>query len=149
MQSVLFIPFLVIIAINGFHQTNGLFLTPYLLSLGIQSWLVGILIGVFQVSNLLMIVPSGVLSDRLKIKHLMMIGILCLMVFYLGLQSAANPLLLIVLFFIGGGGTSIVLTSTTALFYKLLPLNRKAKSLAKLNVGRSLAQGTFNITSVQ
>lgn len=137
-------PLLILIFTQGLDQTNTLFLTPYFLSLGFEGSLIGLLMGLFRISSLLFIVPAGLLSDRIPIRRLVLVGLSCLLVFYLVFQATASPLLLGLMMIVGGAGTAVVFASMNALFYKLLG-ERKTHGVATYNVSRSIVQGLFNM----
>jgi len=97
-----------------------LFLPIYFLQLGFNGWQTGVLLSLFTISALLVSFPIGVASDRLGSKHLIMIGLLLMAVFFFGVGYLQNFWLFVVLFLVGGFGNMIVEISLISVTYKIV-----------------------------
>jgi len=132
----------VITVTNALQSVVGSFLTPYLLSISISSTWIGVLHGIFRVSSLAFILPSGIFTDRIKVRPLLLLGSFATILFFFGLKITTSPLILSFLFFLGGAGTTVLVIASTALFYKNLG-SKKEKKGAILAVMTSFVNGVF------
>ncbi|MBD3259094.1 MFS transporter [Candidatus Woesearchaeota archaeon] len=97
-----------------------LFLPIYFLQLGFNGWQTGVLLSLFTISALVVTFPMGVASDRLGSKHLIMIGLLLVAVFFFGIGTLQNFWLFVVLFFVGGFGNTTVQISVISVTYRII-----------------------------
>ncbi len=88
-------------------------LGPYAVSLGAPMTMVGVLIGSYGLSQLLLRVPIGALSDRMgRRKPFVVAGIACAVLSCIGLALARDPLFLVLSRAVGGVGASFYVAVT-------------------------------------
>lgn len=105
-----------IFAFRGFLA----YLPPYLRDGGMSEGAIGVLVAVFRIAPVLVLIPFGMLGDRLEPRRLVTAG---LVLFALGLWAAAGvegflPLLL--LFLLVGAAGSLFIVNNRAAYFKVL-----------------------------
>ncbi|UCE78145.1 MAG: MFS transporter [Nitrospiraceae bacterium] len=117
------------------------FLPVFLKSISFSDSRIGIIIGIFSVSSLLMILPAGFLSDYLSPKKMAVFGASLFFIYTSGLYSVRDfyPLLGIAL--TGGFAHSILNITIYSLFLKVMGIELRGKKIAFYQVGAYLGFG--------
>ncbi len=144
-SSFITILFLITVT-NALQSVIGNFLTPYLISLSINATWIGVLHATLRVGSLVMILPSGILSDKIQVRPLFIIGIVLSSLFFGGLLVSTSPWILLLLFLIGGIGTTILLTVATTVFYKNIGEHKDTKGTV-LEIGKNFVGALFTLVS--
>ena len=84
------------------------FLPLYLADQGVSGWWIGVLLGTFAVTALLSAFQTGVLTDRVPIRHMATVGFLLMALFDWLLTFGFSAPLLLPVFLIGGLGNTIL-----------------------------------------
>ena len=117
------------------------FLPVFLKSLSFSDSRIGIIIGIFSVSSLMMILPAGFLSDVLSPKKLAVFEALLFFIYTAGLSSVRNFYPLMGIAFVGGFAHSMLNITLYVLFLKVMGLELRGKKIAFFQVGAYLGFG--------
>lgn len=117
------------------------FLPVFLQSISFSDSRIGVIIGAFSVSSLLMILPAGFLSDYLSPKKMALFGASLFFVYTCGLYSVRDFLPLFGIAFIGGFAHSILNITIYSLFLKVMGIELRGKKIAFYQVGAYLGFG--------
>ncbi len=117
------------------------FLPVFLKSISFTDSRIGIIIGIFSASSLLMILPAGFLSDYLSPKKMAVFGASLFFVYTSGLYSVRNFYPLLVIAFTGGFAHSILNITIYSLFLKVMGIELRGKKIALYQVGAYLGFG--------
>jgi MFS family permease len=101
----------------------------HLTDLGLSHLQIGILISVFPLASLLLVIPSGVFSDRLSPKPLVGSGLALFALFLLGLRYGQGFGEMLLLFLLGGIGGSLFQVSCSSLYYKFLGEGNRGRKI--------------------
>ncbi len=105
------------------------YLPPYLRDGGMSEEAIGMLMGAFRLAPILVLVPFGMLGDRLEPRRLMTMGL----VLFAGALALAAPmkefLPLLVLFLLAGMAGSLFMVNNRAAYYKTLGDSTRATKL--------------------
>ena len=96
------------------------YLTIYWTDLGFSHFQVGILISVYPVTALALMVPSGILADRISPKKLVLASLVISAVNIWGLMSTTDFWMTLVFLVIGGVSNAMFNNALPALYYKTL-----------------------------
>lgn len=113
----------------------------YLKDQGMGEHARGALLSVFQIAPLILIIPFGVLGDRMAPRHLVMLGLVLLAA---GLSWASLFLSfvpLLVCFVVAGIGGSMFLINSIAIYYKSIGTRRRGLKLGWFSAIRGLGFG--------
>ncbi len=99
-------------------QTMLFFWGIYFTQVGFSGWEQGILFALYPLLNLLIIVPIGLLNDRIPSRTLIQLGFLMMAFQMWGVSFTSNFWLLIPIFILGDIGGISVYLSLDSLFYK-------------------------------
>lgn len=136
---MLFIYLIIIIAfIDNFSQLP--IITPFALSVGANSLVVGIIIGMYSLSNMIGNVLSGVWIDKIGAKKILTVGMLSVCVVMIGYTFVANPWQLLITRFIHGFCSGLVVPAAYTLYsYYGKNQNARGKSMAYSGAAVGLA----------
>lgn len=112
-----------------FFSLTFFFIPIYLVNIGMNGFEVGTLMGIWVVTALLASFFVGLLSDRVTIKDIVILGLLINALFYYLITITNNFILLALIFFIGGFGNSLVDIPVQSLIYKTLDKKRSGISM--------------------
>lgn len=87
-------------------------------SIGLSGLQMGIVFAIFPITNILTILPSGLFTDRLNAKNLIIIALILGAIRYLGMAISDNFFIIAAMFFIAGIGQAIYKSASEGLFYK-------------------------------
>jgi len=126
-----------IFAFRGFL----VFAPLYLKNQGVGEHARGALLSVFQIAPLILIVPFGVLGDRMTPRQLVVLGLLLLAsgLSWASLLVSFVPLLLF--FVVAGMGGSMFIINSTAIYYKSIGKRRRGLKLGWFSAVRGLGFG--------
>ncbi len=79
---------------------------------------IGLLIGVFSLSSMVLMIPMGMFSDVFSPKKILLMGAVSLFLYYLGLAKFTSFSLMVLLMVIGGFGAASLIVVSEALFLK-------------------------------
>ncbi|MFH1256319.1 MAG: MFS transporter [Candidatus Diapherotrites archaeon] len=103
---------------KAFLFSTYFFLPLYFLSLGFDGLQIGVLFAAYAIPSLFFTFPTGLFNDRFTVRNLLFLGLLLLLLHYLGLAFTSSFTLLCVLLFIGGMGSNISDTSISSFVLK-------------------------------
>jgi len=101
----------------------------YLDDLAFSHLQISILISIFPLTSLILMIPSGIFSDRLPSRYLITTGFVLLALFLTGMRYAEEFMPLLLLFVIGGAGGSLIQISCRSLYYKVMGEGNTGKKL--------------------
>jgi len=119
----------------GFQWMSMLFLPLHFKALGVSDTGVGVLISVFSLSTLLLVLPLGILSDRLPPRPMMAAGAAVSGAAYMlapGVQSVGWMVLVVV---VAGAGFTLSSISLYSLFFKRVGADRRGAEVSLFNIG--------------
>jgi len=111
------------------------FLPAYLKKRGIPDPVIGTVFGAYSISTLLLMLPLGILSDRISPKRILLCGGLIICLHMLGLQQATRIWHFIVLGICGGMGWTIFQIVLLALFLKVIDEQNRGIKIAAYSTG--------------
>jgi len=117
------------------------FLPVHLENAGISNTLIGTVMGLYSVAALFIMLPLGMLSDRVSPKRILAFGALGVCGHILGLQAAARPWHFVVLAIVGGMGWAIFQIVLLALYLKVIDESRRGLKIALFQAGNFLGFG--------
>jgi MFS family permease len=94
------------------------FLAIYLLQTGFSGWQIGLIFTFETITNLLVILPSGLSNDRIHSKNLITLSLGILTLQFIGLTLTTSFLAICILFMIGGLAGRVYAISSESLFYR-------------------------------
>jgi len=110
--------------------TLNLFLGIYFVNIGLSGTEIGFIFAISTITSIITIIPSGLGSDTLKSKNLILIAITLLAIQFITLSQTENLATIITVFIIGGIGASLYTTGIESLFYKKTQNKKIAKKIA-------------------
>lgn len=117
------------------------FLPIFLKSITIGDEKIGIIIGIFSVSSIIMVLPVGLFSDFFSPKKLSIFGAFLFIVYTSGLYKFHEYYQIAILAFVGGMGNSILGIILYSLFLKVMGISLRGKKIAFFQVGAYLGFG--------
>ncbi len=111
------------------------FLPIFLKSIAFHDENIGIIIGIFSISSIIMILPAGFFSDYFSPKKLAIFGAFLFIIYTGGLYKFREYHQIMILAFIGGLGNSILGVVLYSLFLKVIGINLRGKKIAFYQVG--------------
>jgi len=109
-------------------QMSFFYLPSYLKDLGLSGWEIGILFGIFNITGLVLILPMGIMNDRLISKKLLAISFIMYGFAYLMIGKTEAFIMLIPIIFFIGLANILSRTSFDAIILKTI--KNKEKELA-------------------
>ncbi len=117
------------------------FLPIYLKGKGFPDPLIGTIFGTFSISTLFLMVPLGILSDRVSPKKVLFAGALMTLVHVLGMKSAQQVYAFLLLAVCGGMGWATYQIVLLSLYLKLIGEERRGTRIAFYTAGQFLGFG--------
>ena len=87
-------------------------------NIGLSGTEMGILFAIFPIANIFTILPSGLGTDRLNAKFLIIISLILQMTRFFGMAFSNNFWIIAILFFVAGIGQALYKSASEGLFYK-------------------------------
>ncbi len=117
------------------------FLPVHLKAQGLSDAMLGTVMGFYSISALLLMIPLGLLSDRVSPKKVLLGGACLLFAHLAGLRSAHSGAAFLFLAVLGGLSWAIFQTVLQALFLKVLSPARRGVKIAVFQMGSYLGFG--------
>lgn len=111
------------------------FLPIFLKSTGFSDYHIGIIIGVFSISSIIVVLPAGFLSDIFSPKKIAISSASLIILYIAGLSRFHEYYQLIMLAFIGGIGYSALNIILYSLFLKVMGFELRGKKIAFFQAG--------------
>ena len=116
-------------------------------NIGLTGTQMGIAFAIFPIANILTILPSGIGTDRLNAKNLIIIALVLHMIRFFGMAYSDNFLIITVLFLIAGIGQALFKSASEGLFYKTTKNEKVEKKIGTFQGLGYLLIGAGMITS--
>lgn len=123
------------------HWMIFAFLPIFLKSIGLTDYHIGIVIGVFSISSILVVLPAGFLSDIISPKKIAMASSFLFILYIIGLSRFHGYYQLIILAFVGGIGYSALNIILYSLFLKVMGFELRGKKIAFFQAGAYIGFG--------
>ncbi|ROQ90239.1 MFS transporter [Desulfosoma caldarium] len=123
------------------------FLPLHLKSRGFSDGMVGMIMGFYSISALILMIPLGVLSDRVSPKKVLVGGAVLLFIHMAGLRIAEAWYAFLALAVLGGLSWAIFQTVLLALFLKIISPARRGVKIAVYQMGSYLGFGIGPLVS--
>ncbi len=123
------------------HWMIFAFLPIFLKSAGFGDYHIGIIIGVFSISSILVVLPAGFLSDVVSPKKIAIASALLLVLYITGLSRFHGYYQLIMLALVGGIGYSALNIVLFSLFLKVMGFELRGKKIAFFQAGAYIGFG--------
>lgn len=117
------------------------YLPIVLKSYGLPDTHIGLIIGLYSISSMILMLPMGFFSDYLSPKKIVMGGACLLTMYCLGLITVKNFSGLIPFALLGGTGSAALTTVLYALYLKLIEKGKRGKQIALFQLGSYLGFG--------
>ncbi|MEJ5349061.1 MAG: MFS transporter [Desulfosoma sp.] len=117
------------------------FLPVHLKSRGLSDAMVGMIMGFYSISALALMIPLGILSDRVSPKKVLLGGAVLLFVHLAGLRVAESWYVFLTLAVLGGLSWAIFQTVLQALFLKVVSPAQRGVKIALYQMGSYLGFG--------
>uniref|UniRef100_A0A832EBU9 MFS transporter n=1 Tax=Desulfacinum infernum TaxID=35837 RepID=A0A832EBU9_9BACT len=117
------------------------FLPVHLKAQGLSDAMLGTVMGFYSISALVLMIPLGVLSDRVSPKKVLLAGACLLFLHLAGLRTARSGYAFLLLAVLGGLSWAIFQTVLQALFLKVLSPARRGVKIAVFQMGSYLGFG--------
>ncbi|SHF31430.1 Predicted arabinose efflux permease, MFS family [Desulfacinum infernum DSM 9756] len=117
------------------------FLPVHLQEVGISDSMIGTIMGSYSISALLLMLPLGVLSDRVSPRKVLMAGAVLLLFHLLGLRVARTTAAFLVMACLGGIAWAIFQIVLQALFLKVIKPSHRGLKIAIFQMGTFLGFG--------
>lgn len=113
------------------YTTHGLafFWAIYFVKLGFSGYQIGILFAMFAITTLFIPLPTGIFSDRITPKKLILAGLGLVLIELYFASIATSFIAFVCILLIGGIGDNIFKVSTNSLFFKILDKKRKERTI--------------------
>ncbi|SMC23075.1 Predicted arabinose efflux permease, MFS family [Desulfacinum hydrothermale DSM 13146] len=118
------------------------FLPVHLQSLGISDGMIGTIMGTYSLSALFLMLPLGVLSDRVSPKKVLEVGAVLLLLHLMGLRLVRSAPLFLFMACVGGIAWAIFQIVLQALFLKVIQPSHRGLKIALFQMGTFLGFGT-------
>ena len=139
---------IIIKSLNSFLlYSMHFFWAPYLLSIGITGWQLGIIFGAFSLAGLINTLPSGFINDRVNSKKLVMLGVVLMSLFVFGVIITENFYVILAAFTIGGLGRNLFKISIDSFFLKSEKVQNDSKKIGHFLGASQFAYGAGVIAS--
>lgn len=124
-------PLLIAIVSIYRYATHGLsfFWALYFVKLGFSGYQIGILFAMFAITALLIPLPTGIFSDRITPKKIILAGLGLVLIELYWASITTNFLSFVCILLIGGIGDNIFKVSIDSLFFKILNKKRKERTI--------------------
>jgi len=117
------------------------FLPEHLKELGVADSSIGMVMGIYSLSSLLLMVPLGFLSDGISPKKVLLLGAVATWSHILGLKGAWKTWHFMSLAALGGIGWTIFQVVLFALYLKVITAEDRGKKIAIFHAGQFLGFG--------
>jgi len=127
--------------IVAFQWMSMLYLPIYFREAGLSETMVGVNVSLFSLSTLLLVLPLGVLSDRIAPRPMLIAGALLVMASAAVLWLAEGKAGMAIGTFIAGSGFTLSSISLFSLFFKQVGSERRGSEVSVFNIGGILGAG--------
>jgi predicted MFS family arabinose efflux permease len=117
-------------------QATLFYMPIYLKELGYSGIQIGALMGLFSITGLLLIIPLGILNDRIKTKYLITGAIVCISISFFSLLYTRDFSTLFLTLLVLGAGISGFDISIGSLVMKTLAHEKRALTMSLFNFSR-------------
>jgi MFS family permease len=125
----------------AFQWTSMLFLPLHFKALGVSETGIGVLISVFSLSTLLLVLPLGILSDRLPPRPMMTAGAAVVFAAYALAPGVKDVGWMAVVVALAGAGYTLSSISLYSLFFKRVGADRRGAEVSLFNIGGIIGAG--------
>lgn len=94
------------------------FIPLYLADLGFDGIQMGFLVSLLAITSLVIVLPVGIINDRLDIRYTILLGYISSFVFFFFIGIFRDFWIFVLLFFVGGIGANILATSYRSYIFK-------------------------------
>ncbi|MFA5947865.1 MAG: MFS transporter [Candidatus Gracilibacteria bacterium] len=101
-----------------FRESTTFFLAMYLVQIGLSGGQIGIVFALANLTGIIATLPSGIINDKIRSKHLISLAILFVAMQFVGISNYHSFLIVLILFLLGGIGKTLFSISMDSLFYK-------------------------------
>lgn len=140
----------IVLLLEGIAEALNYAVVPFLNQYNSGGAVLGIASAAFAIGGLCVVLPAGLLSDRIPARTLTLAGLLILVVAtgVLASRAVTNVWLIIGLFVVSGVGLETAYAAFDILFYKTIAHEHKSRLIGYLGAGKSLAAGTMTFATL-